>query len=631
MTTTAALLRVSSKDQDEDRQRNDVIALAKEHGHTIPPHHWFVDKESRDRSDHRPEFQRLLDLVIKGKVKLVIIQTFDRFGVSDEVEWFHFQHIFRKAGCGLVSVKEGDLFAKDVATTIQNFFRAKASEAELFNKSFRTLNGSVNKAKDQNIAPGNAPYGYDRAMYDANGRLLWTAHYLTRSRAIITTHNARGEAVDSRECTGKANLPKKGKTERAGLILSRDPKRADLIRYIFKIWTTETITARRLAVRLNAEGCRLYDKPFTNMQIEAIITQPRYLGTYTYNRTSQSHKHEFKDGRLSEVPESIFRKWKYQNSLTSRKRPQQDWISHPDWCPQIVDDETFAEAQRRLASRPRKCLPPRGGDRFLKGLLYCGECQEPMSVKLNAHKREVCYVCKTYTMSCHTHGKNLSTCGRNTISHKEALRHIQECNEQIWEYFADHETEGYIALNRLSPFFTDQHTPTVDELQGIDQGLAELGVNVADAVAVEVEKGEAALAQKRSEYERWIQAKVFAGSDSERKVIAAKVTTLEAEIAELERQADPVDITDQALAVLRGHIQKAIQANDPATLSDTLRRSYSRIVLHFRQERAGNRMRSWLQPERSEFQVAPNSLHRQEIGSASERQSPMGLTLPTSV
>jgi DNA invertase Pin-like site-specific DNA recombinase len=123
-----------------------------------------VDKESRDRSDHRPEFQRLVGLVQQGQVKLVVVQTFDRFGVSDEVEWFYYQHLFRKAGCGLYSVREGDLFRKDVVTTIQNIFRAKASEAEMANKSFRTLNGSIAKAKDKKLVVGCAAYGYDRAI-----------------------------------------------------------------------------------------------------------------------------------------------------------------------------------------------------------------------------------------------------------------------------------------------------------------------------------------------------------------------------------------------------------------------------------------------------------------------------------
>jgi DNA invertase Pin-like site-specific DNA recombinase len=631
MTTTAALLRVSGKDQDEARQRPDIEEYCKEHGHVIPARLWFVDKESRDLSDHRPEFQRLLELVQRGNVKLVIIQTFDRFGITDEIEWFYYQQIFRKAGCGLVSCKEGDLFAKDVSTTIQNFFRAKASQAELFNKSFRTLNGSVKKAKDQNIVTGNAPYGYDRVMYDANGRLVWTAHYLTRSHAIIMTRNAKGEVVDTREYHGKKELPKKGKLETAGLMLSCDRTRPELIRYIFKSYTTLTITTRQLAVRLNREGHRIYGKPFTHMQVEAILKQPRYLGTYTYNRTSQSHKHEYVDGKLTEVPEEIFRKWKYENTLTVRRRRPEDWFVKPGWCPQIIDDETFAEAQRRLANRPRKSLPPRTGDRFLKGLLYCGTCGEPMAVKLNAHTREVGYICKTYQASAHRHGKNLSSCGRNTISHAAAIAHIQECNEQIWDYFANHEADGFQALNDLWPWFKDKHTPTLEECVEMDQELEQLGVNVQEAVAVQVEKGEEVLKQKKAEYERWIQAKVFAESDQERKVIAGKVKTLEAEIAELERQADPVDLTDQALSVLRGHIQRAIAANDPATLSDTLRRGYGRIVLHFRHEKAGHRMRSWLQPEKTEFILNPNSLLPPGIGSACGQPSPTERTLYTSV
>jgi hypothetical protein len=178
--------------------------------------------------------------------------------------------------------------------------------------------------------------------------------------------------------------------------------------------------------------------------------------------------------------------------------------------------------------------------------------------------------------------------------------------------------------------FQDSRTRTVQDARKIDKGLERLGVNVHDAVAYGVEQGQAILDQKRREYERWVQAKVFAESDKEREVIAGKVRALESEIAESELRASPVDVQEQALAWFRTVLQKAVAATDPGSLSNALRQVYSKIVLHFRQERAGSRMRSCLLPEKTGFVLRPNSSHPQAIGSPSGLPSQTGATLPTS-
>src|SRR5687768_2681626 len=107
------LLRVSSDRQDEGRQRRTVRVFFKDQGWPIPPDDlWFVDKEARDQSDIRPEFQRMLGLVKSRKFDGIVIEKFDRFGVQDVDEWFYFRHIFRQADCKIYSVVDGELTTK---------------------------------------------------------------------------------------------------------------------------------------------------------------------------------------------------------------------------------------------------------------------------------------------------------------------------------------------------------------------------------------------------------------------------------------------------------------------------------------------------------------------------------------
>lgn len=330
------------------------------------------------------------------------------------------------------------------------------------------------------------------------------------------------------------------------------------------------------------------------------------------------------------VSEEIFHRYKYEKKLTVRQRRREEWITKDGVYPRLIEDAEFCEAQRRLATRSRLCLPPRKGDRWLKGLLVCGGCGKEMAVKLKARTREVSYICQSYQASHHRHGENQSGCGRHTISHKEAVDLIGELNRDIEFFFAEHEFNLENALLAIAPSFRDGHTPTVDEVKEIEDGLEQLGVGILDAVAAEVEEAQRLLPQKRAEYEKWIKAKVNAGSDRERQVIAANLRDLEAEIAVLEDAAAPMDIKEQSIQHFRTLLREAIKAGDPSALSDKLRRTYSGIVLQFRHEQVGRRMKSCVIPEQTRFELNPNSWPRRGIGSPCVPPSQTGPIVSTS-
>ena len=253
-----------------------------------------------------------------------------------------------------------------------------------------------------------------------------------------------------------------------------------------------------------------------------------------------------------------------------------------------------------------------------------------MAVKLKVRTREVSYICRTYQASHHRHGENQSGCGRHTISHKDAVALIGELNYDIEFFFAEHEFNLENALLAIAPSFRDGHTPSVDEVKEIEDGLEELGVGILDAVEADVEAAQRLLPQKRAEYEKWIKAKVNAGSDRERQFIAANLRDLEAEITCLEEVAAPLDIKEQSIQHFRTLLRDVIKAGDTTALSDKLRRTYSGIVLQFRHEQVGRRIKSCVIPEQTRFELNPNSWPRRAIGSPCVPPSQTGPIVSTS-
>lgn len=92
-TTTYGYARVSTKDQNLDRQMDALAAFG------IDKSRVFADKAS-GRDFDRPEYRRMLDRIEPGDV--VVVKSIDRFGRNyDEIieEW---RRITRDAGCSIV-------------------------------------------------------------------------------------------------------------------------------------------------------------------------------------------------------------------------------------------------------------------------------------------------------------------------------------------------------------------------------------------------------------------------------------------------------------------------------------------------------------------------------------------------
>ncbi|MCD8367502.1 MAG: recombinase family protein [Clostridiales bacterium] len=86
-------IRVSSKDQNEDRQ---LIAL---HEQDIPDKHIFLDKQS-GKDFHRPQYQKLVKKLQKGD--LLYIKSIDRLGRNYEEIQHQWRVLTKEKGADIV-------------------------------------------------------------------------------------------------------------------------------------------------------------------------------------------------------------------------------------------------------------------------------------------------------------------------------------------------------------------------------------------------------------------------------------------------------------------------------------------------------------------------------------------------
>ena len=94
--------RVSTKEQDVDKQIQELIDYCKRHNYA---YELYIDKGISGTKESRPEFNRLMEDVRLKKIDLVLCYKIDRLSRSIQ----HFLHIFNELqdkGIGLVSITQ---------------------------------------------------------------------------------------------------------------------------------------------------------------------------------------------------------------------------------------------------------------------------------------------------------------------------------------------------------------------------------------------------------------------------------------------------------------------------------------------------------------------------------------------
>lgn len=178
--------------------------------------------------------------------------------------------------------------------------------------------------------------------------------YYSRNLSKVTHSGLSQRAKESKHCGGKAPLgydvDKKGK-----LVINEEE--AEIVRLIFDLYESN-YSYNRMAKELNNRGYKSKTgKPFTKNSFPSILTQEKYVGIYTWNKsrkknnkgTRNSHKH----------------------------KPTEQQVIIKDAITAIINKEQFDRVQAMIASRKNGTSSSKSRRYYLLsgiGKLRCAEC-----------------------------------------------------------------------------------------------------------------------------------------------------------------------------------------------------------------------------------------------------------------
>lgn len=203
------------------------------------------------------------------------------------------------------------------------------------------------------------------------------------------------------------------------------PEEAEVVRYIFDQYIHTDKGLRAIAFDLHQNGARLFGKAGTkynwsNIGIRKILTNPVYTGKFVWNRRD--------------------------NARNGKMRDKDDWIIVDNAHPAIIDQETFEEAQRILASkRTRRRKSP---DYLLRGLVRCMDCGTSMGQFFYRWKRQDGTMMERPMLRCHNY-MHTGECYFNNVSQEEVENGIFQFLQEL--------ADGSIAYEDLDIVFTENN------------------------------------------------------------------------------------------------------------------------------------------------------------------------------
>ena len=325
MTTAALYARVSSKQQAKDQTIGSQTAALRAHAaqnRLEVPEGWVFEDEGHSGATLvRPALEALRDLAAQGCVDVVLVWSPDRLARK-----FAYQALlveeFARAGVRVQFVKNGprgDSPEDQLLVQFQGMFaeyeKAQLMERYRRGKAYRARSGSVNVL-------GGAPFGY---RYIRKTPQAGARYEITEHEAVLVAEMFRRYADDG------ATI-------------------ADLARWL------------AAAGAVTRTGKHRWDRSV----VWGMLRNPAYAGRAVFGKTQV----------IQEQP-GLNRIARLQGRTTPRPakavaRPREEWTEIA--VPAIVDQDTFARVQQRLADNKRFATRGSKVPSLLQGLAACAAC-----------------------------------------------------------------------------------------------------------------------------------------------------------------------------------------------------------------------------------------------------------------
>lgn len=246
--------------------------------------HEYIDRAISGRTDNRPNFLQMIQDSASKNFSFIVVYQLDRFS-RNRYDSAHYKNKLKKYGVRVLSAREN-------------------------------INEDASGILMESVLEGMAEY------YSAE-----------LSQKVV-----RGMEINASKCLCT------GGNRTLGFYIDKDkkfqidPDTALIVRLIFKMYADGKSIAE-ITEHLNAQGYRtIQNKPFGKNSIRNILSNKRYIGTYTY-----------KDMEI------------------------------PDGIPRIISDELFNKVQEVLKKNKKAPARARAKEEYLLTTkLFCGYCKEMM-------------------------------------------------------------------------------------------------------------------------------------------------------------------------------------------------------------------------------------------------------------
>ncbi|MFO0851648.1 MAG: recombinase family protein [Gemmataceae bacterium] len=412
-TRGVAYVRISTDQQEKASQVSNIKRWLASKGLTVRI--WYEDIGSRHEAYKRPEFKLLMQAVRAGQIDWIVVDSKDRFGTKNSYEFGKFASELQDNDVELWSVAAGCLTHGDYATEIMATVDSVRSRDEQLERSRRALRAITQVWEEGRYNGAYPPYGFDVACLGADREEKWRVRYEGHSKRLKIYPDGRQERYD-----GPANFPSRDQADILRLVHG-ERQRIEVVRAIFKWWTTESITFGGIAERLNTiKADPIYAQAWYYTRVAAILKNPVYLvGRTVGNKQSHGSFFEMRGGKATPAATRRGR------PLTYRLHPESDYIYPKEWGEGLVDRDTWDLAQAKLKRTHAPNRSPRSSALWLGPFLYCGHCGMRMhgwhqrTIKKNPYS----YVCSTFRR----YGQHNKTgCRLHRIKHSDIEQQVMK-------------------------------------------------------------------------------------------------------------------------------------------------------------------------------------------------------------
>jgi site-specific DNA recombinase len=324
MSKAAIYARVSSVRQKEQETIGSQTAALRAHAEQLGldvPEQWvFQDDGQSGASLVRPALERLRDLVCQVPVDVLLVYSPDRLARKYAYQALLIEEL-AKAGTAVVFVKGPRGDSPEDALLVQ--FQGMIAEYERAQILERTRRGKTHRAKAGTInVLSGAPFGY---------RYLRKTDHADACYEIVAHEAAAVAEVFARYAEGGTAI-------------------GELARWL---------TALGVATRT---GKPRWDRS----TVWAMLRNPAYAGRACFGKTMRTEQ----AAGLNRTARLSGRSTPRHYTVT--ERPREQWLEIP--VPALVDEDTWARAQRRLEDNKRYAARNTKNPSLLQGICACASC-----------------------------------------------------------------------------------------------------------------------------------------------------------------------------------------------------------------------------------------------------------------